>query len=293
MKVRLTKAEAFALAAVATTFVLVYARVFMRLVQDWRTDDNYSHGFLVIPVAAYLVWEQRRLLSATRLKGSLLGVPVVLGSLGLLVAGMLGAELFLTRIAMIGTLIGCILFLAGWRYVSALRFPLALLFLMVPIPAIIFNQIAFPLQLVASRFGTLVVSAFGIPVLREGNLIVLANDTLEVAEACSGIRSLMSLITVAAVYGYFSESRSTIRWCLVFATVPVAIVANGLRVAGTGIATHFWGPAVAHGVFHSFSGWVVFSAACGMLFVFHRVYEWLLQRRQPALQEAALPSTMA
>jgi exosortase len=141
---------------------------------------------------------------------------------------------------------------------------------MIPIPAIVFNQIAFPLQLLASRVGELVLQTAAIPVLREGNVITLANTQLEVAEACSGIRSLISLLTLGIVFGYFMHSSVLIRWILALATIPVAIVANGLRVAGTGIAAHYYGPEAAEGFFHTFSGWLVFVVAMLMLFVVYR-----------------------
>ena len=142
---------------------------------------------------------------------------------------------------------------------------------MIPIPAIIFNQIAFPLQLLASRFGELALMACRVPVLREGNVIHLANTSLEVAEACSGIRSLVSLLTLGIVYGYFTDSRLWIRVILALGTIPIAIAANGIRVAGTGIAAHYYGPQAAQGFFHSFSGWIIFIAAFIMMFILYRV----------------------
>jgi exosortase len=148
-----------------------------------------------------------------------------------------------------------------------MAFPLLFLLLMIPIPAIIFNQISYPLQLVASRFGELALDVAGIPVLREGNLIHLANTNLEVAEACSGIRSLISLLTLGIVYGYFIDARGWARLVLALATVPIAIVSNGLRVAGTGVAAHIYGPAAAQGFFHMFSGWLIFLLAFLMLFI--------------------------
>jgi len=132
---------------------------------------------------------------------------------------------------------------------------------MIPLPALIFNQVAFPLQLLASRAGEMALSVLHIPVLREGNVIVLAHTTLEVAEACSGIRSLVSLLTLGIVYGYFIDPRGPVRVAVALSTVPVAVVANGLRVAGTGIAAHYYGPQAAQGFLHSFSGWMVFVVA--------------------------------
>jgi exosortase len=240
------------------------------LLRDWLNDDNYSHGLLIVPLAAYFAWERRGELARLTPRPAWFGLVVVLGSLGLLVAGTLGAELFLTRIALIGTLAGVILFTLGWAALRVLAFPLAFLLLMVPIPAIVFNQVAFPLQLFASRFGTTVVEAFNVPVLREGNVIILANTTLEVAEACSGIRSLISLLTLGIVYGYFTDSRTWFRVAVALSTVPIAIIANGLRVAGTGVLAHYYGAEAAEGFFHTFSGWLVFLVAFVMLFVVTR-----------------------
>src|SRR5207244_1888849 len=157
--------------------------------------------------------------------------------------------LFLSRISLLGVLAGMILFLFGWAHLRALAFPLAFLLLMIPLPAIIFNQIAFPLQLLASRAGEYAISAADIPVLREGNVLVLANTSLEVAEACSGIRSLISLLTLGIVYGYFTDRRTIVRVVLAASTIPIAIVTNGGRVAGTGIAANYFGPEAAQGFF--------------------------------------------
>jgi exosortase len=203
--------------------------------------------------------------------GSVFGLVVVLGSIAVLLAGILGSELFLTRISIVGTVVGAVLFMFGWRHLRILSFPLAFLILMIPIPAILFNQIAFPLQLLASRFGETVMSAADVPVLREGNVLILANTTLEVAEACSGIRSLVSLLTLAIVLGYFSDKRLWVRSAVALSSIPVAVFTNGLRVAGTGIAAHRFGPAAAEGFIHEFSGWLVFVAAFGLTIVVQRI----------------------
>jgi exosortase len=257
--------------AVATgSFGLLYWPVFARLWQDWANDDNYSHGFLIVPLSAYFAWERRDRLRALPLRPSILGLVVLVGGLGVLLAGLLGAELFLTRASMLVVLTGTVLFLLGWSALRVLAFPLAFLILMIPIPAIVFNQIAFPLQLIASQAGEATLSALSIPVLREGNVIILAHTSLEVAEACSGIRSLISLLTLGVVYGYFTDPRGGVRAAIALATVPIAIVANAARVAGTGIAAHYYGPAAAQGFFHTFSGWLVFVVAFALLFLLTR-----------------------
>ena len=253
------------------SFVLLYRAVLVKLVSDWYTDDNYSHGFLIVPIALFFVWERRHRLLNAAVRPSWVGLAVIIASVAVLIAGLLGAELFLTRISILGFVTGTILFLFGWAHLAILVFPLLFLLLMIPIPAIIFNQIAFPLQILASRFGEAALTVLGIPVLREGNVITLATTSLEVAEACSGIRSLISLLTLAIVYGYLADPRIWARVVLALASIPVAIVANGVRVAGTGVAAHSYGADAAMGFFHTFSGWLVFLVALILLFVVQRV----------------------
>jgi exosortase len=266
-----TRTAYIAAALFVTSFVALFHGVITKLVVDWGANENYSHGFLIVPLAAYFAWERRAQLRGARLRASWFGAIIVTGSVAVMVAGVLGAELFLTRMAMIGVLAGSTLFVLGPDCFRILAFPLGLLLLMVPLPAIVFNQIAFPLQLLASRAGEAALSAAQIPVYRDGNVIVLASATLEVAEACSGIRSLVSLLALGIVYGYFTDRRQAVRIALALATVPIAIAANALRVAGTGIAAHFVGAAAAEGFLHTFSGWLMFVAAFGMLILVHRL----------------------
>jgi exosortase len=280
-----TRKTIVAAALIALGFATLYWHVLAKLVSDWYHDDNYSHGFLIVPLALYFVWERREKLRKIPAAPSALGFVVVLGSVAVLIAGILGSELFLTRISIVGTVVGVTLFLWGWGYLRALAFPLAFLLLMIPIPAIIFNQIAFPLQLLASQFGESAMGFANVPVLREGNVLILANTTLEVAEACSGIRSLVSLLTLAIVLGYFSDPRGWVRAVVALSSVPVAIVTNGFRVAGTGIAAHQFGAAAAEGFFHEFSGWLVFVSAFMLMLALQRV----IVRVAPAMAEAPAP----
>jgi exosortase len=278
---------ALALVLLVASFGILYRQVVVTLIRDWRVDDNYSHGFLIVPIALYLVWERRSMLAATVRRPSAAGLAIVLVSVAALGAGVLGAEMFLTRVSMLGTLAGLVVFMFGWAQLRVLAFPLSFLLLMIPLPAIIFNQIAFPLQILASKFGELALVVAGVPVLREGNVIVLSNTTLEVAEACSGIRSLISLLTLAVVYGYLVDGRAWARIALALASIPVAIVANGVRVAGTGIAAHYIGPEAAEGFFHEFSGWLVFVVAFLLLFAVQRGIALLAPASKPGPGKAA------
>lgn len=267
------------LAGLGASFLGLYGGVVAELVQDWATDDNYSHGFLIVPVAAALAWSRRDRLRAAPLRPSSLGFAVVIAGVAMAIGGVLGADQFLQRAGMLGTLGGTLLYVFGWQHVRILAFPLGLLLLAVPIPPIIFNQVAFPLQLIASEFGAHTLAALNVPVLREGTVIVLASTSLEVAEACSGIRSLVSLLALGILYGYFLEPRAGVRVALAVATVPLAIVANGARVAGTGVLAHYYGVETALGFFHMFSGWIVFGVAVALMMAVHRVVRWVVPGR--------------
>jgi exosortase len=241
--------------------VWVFGGILSSLARQWASDDNYSHGFFVVPLALFFAWERRHALATAPYRPSILGLLVILGCLRLLLAGQLGAELFLTRVSFVGVLAGMTLFVWGRDQFRILLFPIAFLLLMIPLPAIVFNQLAFPLQLLASRAGEAVIGLAGIPVLREGNVLQLPTRTLEIVEACSGIRSLVSLITLAVVLGYFTERRTGARVLIAVAAVPIAILANAARVAGTGLASELISPAAADGFFHTFSGWLMFVFA--------------------------------
>ena len=274
--------------ALCTAIALMYASVFSSLVRQWASDDNYSHGFFVLPLAAYFAWERRRALASAPVSGGMAGLFLLVGGLVVWAAGILGSDLFLTRVSMIGVAAGAIWFVWGQRHVRILAFPLLFLLLMIPLPAILFNQLAFPLQLFASRVGESVIVTAGIPVLREGNVLHLPGATLEVAEACSGIRSLVSLVMLGIVLGYFTGQRTGGRTVLALAAVPIAIVANAARVAGTALAAEWVGPEAAQGFFHTFSGWLMFVVAFAGLLLVQQVLLRVRERRgRPALVRIA------
>lgn len=269
-----------ALGAVAVTIAAVYASTLTSLARQWASDDDFSHGFFVIPLAAYFVWERRAAFMRAPVRPAFTGLVLTAASLFVFIAGRFGAELYLTRVSLIGVLAGVVLFLGGWRRFRIVAFPLAFLLLMVPLPSIVFNQITFPLQGIAARAGETVIAAAGVPVLREGNILHVPGRALEVAEACSGIRSLMSLLMLAIVLGYFTERRTGPRIAIAVAAVPIAIIANAARVAGTGLAAYWVSPAAAEGFFHTFSGWMVFVVALAGLLALQRIFEMARHRRE-------------
>jgi exosortase len=276
--------------AISFAIVFTYATVLAKLVNDWWYDENYSHGLLIPLIIGYILWLQRDKFARVQTKPSevLGGAAVVLGLFGLW-AGVAGAELYTQRLSLILLLAGLVVYFWGAGLLKLLLVPFGLLFLAMPIPAIIFNKIAFPLQLFASRCAVWSMSLLGIPVLRQGNIIELkplnSIDTkkLEVVEACSGIRSLMTLVTLAVVFAYFTHTPSDeppsgkrSGWLksygfwraviLIASAIPIAILTNAFRVSGTGVLAHYYGTQVADGFFHSFSGWAVYIVAFILLF---------------------------
>lgn len=256
------------LSLITISFSLLYADIISYLIHDWSIDENYSHGYIVPFVSAYLIWERRDELLSFRPESYFPGLMILIGGLLLFLLGHVGAELFLGRLSMIVVLSGTILFLLGREYFKLLAFPVAFLIFMIPLPAVVFNAIAFPLQLFAAKVSTNVISLIGIPVFRDGNVIHLAQTTLEVAEACSGIRSLVTILTLATIFAYFMVKGRWRQSVLVLSSFPIAIFTNSARVTLTAILSHYYGQEAAQGFYHSFEGWFMFIIAFGLLLLF-------------------------
>ena len=278
-------------ALVVLALALVYAPVVSSLVRQWATDENYSHGFLVAPFALFIAWKSRGALRALPARPHPAGLAVVVLGVLLLTIGQFGAELFLSRVSLLVVVAGSVLYLWGPAHLRQAAFALVLLLLVIPLPALILNRVSFPLQLLASRTAETALSAAGVPVLREGNVLVLPHATLEVAQACSGIRSLASLIALGLIVGHLTPGATPRRAAvLVVLAVPIAVLANAFRVAGTGLAAAWLGPWAAEGFFHTFSGWLMFVVALAALFACARAIDLLSTRRSCLLAPRSLPS---
>lgn len=256
---------------ILSLLVWLYLRIIGRLALQWWHDPNFSHGFFVPAFSLYVLWLKRDRLRRLPISPSWYGLPVLSAGLVLLVIGNLGAELFLSRISLLLVIAGLVISFLGWRYQKEILFPWLFLLLMIPIPIIFFNQITFPLQLLASRLASVLLPVMGVPVLREGNIIHIPAMALEVAEACSGIRSLLSLATLTIIYGYLMEPKIKIRVILALGAVPIAVAANSLRIVGTGLTVQYWNPDKAEGFFHLFSGWLIFVVSLSLLYMFHKL----------------------
>jgi len=249
----------------AAQVVWLYWPVLKALAVQLYDDPDSSHGFLVPLISAYFVWERREKLLALPVVPSLWGIGVLGFGLIMLLIGSVGVELYTQRTSLIMVLAGLVLLVLGREFLRVLVFPFVFLLFMVPLPAIVVNAVSFPLQMFAAKTAAFCLFNLGIPVLREGNVIMLASTTLEVAEACSGIRSLQALLALGTVYAYFTQTVMWKRWALVLLSIPIAIAANAFRVSGTGVLAHYFGIEAAEGFYHTFSGWLIFVVAFALL----------------------------
>jgi exosortase len=250
----------------------IFGPILYYMVLHWGAVDDYSHGFLVAPLALYFAWERRRDLQRAAIKPSWWGlIPLALGSLALMI-GRLGVELTAMRTSFVLTLIGLQILLLGREVFRVLAFPMLFLFFMVPLPQSLVNVVAFPLQLMAADFAVETLHLLHIPALREGNIIHLADTQLFVAEACAGLRSLMALGTLAVVFAYFFRKNPIERIIIVASAIPIAIFVNAFRVALTGFLSHRMGSAAAQGLIHETEGFFTFGLAFGLLLL----QAWLL-----------------
>jgi exosortase len=254
---------------VCLMLVLLYHGIAVKLVTDWYELPDFSHGFLVPFFAAFLLWDKRRQLRSTAIEPSWAGLWLVALGLFVLLLGIFGADLFLQRTSFVLLAAGLVWTLLGRTMLRQVQFVLFVLLLAIPLPTILYNQITFPLQIVASKLASTLLPLAGVPVLREGNVIQLPTMQLEVAEACSGIRSLMSLFTVAVIYGYLLERSNWRRVVMALSSIPIAVAANGARIFGTGLCVQYWDPDKAMGFFHEFSGWLMFLVSLGCLYLVH------------------------
>ncbi|HEY5331462.1 MAG TPA: exosortase [Acidobacteriaceae bacterium] len=269
-------------AVLCVLMALLYYRVAIKLVSDWWNIGDDSAGLLIPFFVLFLLWDKREALLATSLAPSWKGLGLVLLGFFVLVVGVFGADLFLSRISFLLLVIGIVWMLLGLAMVREIKFILFVCLLAIPLPVLIMNHITFPLQMRSSELATGLLQLVGVPVLREGNVIQLPAMQLEVAEACSGIRSLMSLFTVAVIYGYFIEKTTLRRVILALAAIPIAVAANAARIFGTGLCVQYWDPDKAQGFFHEFSGWLMFLVSLSLLYLVHIAMRLVTRKRTVA-----------
>lgn len=243
----------------------LYSTIVPPMVMDWYRDDNYSHGFLVPVIAGYFLYQRWDELKEIRVTPSSAGLAVILLALAQLTVAWLGMEYFTLRSSLVVLIAGMTIYFFGTEVFKSARLPILYLFFMVPLPYIVYDLLAFPLKLFVSQSSVWILKMIGIAVVREGNIIMFPTTTLEVADACSGMRSLVSLLALAVAYAFFINSSPLKRWIIIISAIPIAILTNAMRVIGTGILAQFWGARAAEGFFHEFAGLAVFALAMVML----------------------------
>jgi exosortase len=264
--------------------MVLFAPVLYRMGREWFTEEEMGHGIFVPFLVGYIIWKQRETLLSLPVRPSWWGVPLIAWGFIQLLLGELGADYFVARTAFLFSLVGIVWTVCGTAILKELAFPLFLLAFMIRLPLFVYSQITFPLQIFASQAAEFSLSLIGIPVLRDGNVLELADQRLNVVEACSGIRSLISLSFLALVYAYFFDNKGWMRIVLLVATIPIAIIANASRVTLTGIISEYK-KEFAEGAYHTFEGWVIFMVALTAMIIVHqlinRAYS-LFNRRKAA-----------
>ncbi len=252
-----------------SAFGVLYHHTLIKLISDWSTDPNFSHGFLIPFVALFMVWHQQNSLKQIPVQSSKTGIVLIILGMLVHIVGNVGSELFLMRTSMVITIAGIVSYYLGNQMLKALIIPVCYLMMMIPIPSIIWNKVAFPLQLFAANMSSQTISLLGIPVFREGNILHLSNTSLEVIDACSGIRSLTSLLALTGALSFIVPLSSMKKWILFLSAIPIAIAVNVVRLTITGGLAAWVGPETAQGFLHDMSGLIIFASALAFVYLIY------------------------
>ncbi len=256
---------------------LLFLPAIREFLYDWSHDDNYSHGFLIPVISAYLLWLKREEIRSANRESNLLGLFVLIAGLVLNILGTAAAEWYTVRFSLIPVLLGAVLYLWGWQVVRHVWFPIVFIIFAIPLPYTLFRTLTFPLQLFSTEMTHAIVTSAGVPALRQGNLLHLPGYSLEVIEACSGLRSMIVLSALAALFAYISPGGAFRKLFLFALAVPIAIAANIIRLLVTSLGALFISHEFAEGFLHDFSGVLVFMVGLTSFLLVH----WLLEKVRP------------
>lgn len=260
---------------IASLLAVLYFQVFEGLVDDWFNNPDYSHGFLIPAIALYMVWMQREKLIKSDSSPSYWGFAIFILGIGQYALGTIGAEHFLQSTSMIVIILGTVLFLWGWGIMRIVLVPTLYLIFMIPLPAIIWNKFAFTLKLFATEIAVIFIQALGIIVLKEGNILTLPSTTFEVVDACSGLRSLISMLALSALIGFISTYPLWKKWVLFLSAIPIAIVSNIVRLVTTAVFAQEFGMDTTQGLAHTISGLFVFSLGIILFYIIYKLLSFL------------------
>ncbi len=261
--------------ALAAVFVLLYWPAINEFIYDWWHDDNYSHGFLIPLISGYLLWQKREVLQNVEIRQNRWGLLLLVFGLALNVLGSAAAEWYSVRFSMIPTLLGLVLYFGGSAMLRRVWFPIAFMIFAIPLPYTLFRILTFPMQLFSTKVTHLLISAVGVPALRQGNILHLPGYSLEVVEACSGLRSILTLSALAAVFAYISPGGAVRQLLLFSAAIPIAIIANIFRLLVTCFGALLISSSFAEGFLHEFSGVLVFLVGLTLFFMIGSLLEWI------------------
>jgi exosortase len=253
------------LALLFAGFILVYFPVWKSLVLAWYNSDDYSHGFFIVPISLYIIWQKRKTLAETPIQSSSWGLAVVIFALLMYLLGHLGEIATVASFSMVLVLAGLVIYFFGLQMFKELMFPLFLLLFMIPVPSQIYSTLTIPLQLFVSQVSAGIAGILGIPIYREGNVINLPEYTLQVVQACSGLRSMISLLTLSAIFAYMTLKSNTLRTILFLTGIPAAIVVNIFRVLLMIVAFYYFQYDLAEGSVHTVFGVVIFILALAII----------------------------